>query len=197
MAQVRALENLSEQMQAADAFRGQALDLLTGSGAARAFDVSREPEQVRQRYGLHTAGQQCLLARRLVEAGVNVVAVRFCPDGRGDYEKTMIGWDDHAVHGNIFEIMRQRGPQFDQSLSALIEDISDRGLEDDVLVVVMGEFGRTPRVHVHKGCPGRGIGGQLGARSSSVAGLRWARLWVPPMTRGNSHLIDRWAISPC
>ncbi len=89
--------DFAEQMRASDAFRGQALDLLTGSGAARAFDVSREPERVRQRYGLHTSGQQCLLARRLVEGGVSVVVVRFCPDGRGDYEKTMIGWDDHAA----------------------------------------------------------------------------------------------------
>ncbi len=89
--------DFAEQMQATDVFRGQALDLLTGSGAARAFDLSREKAQVRQRYGLHTSGQQCLLARRLVEAGVSVVAVRFCPDGRGDYEKPMIGWDDLGV----------------------------------------------------------------------------------------------------
>ena len=183
-----ALENLAEQMQAADAFRGQALDLLTGSGAARAFDVSREPEQVRQRYGLHTAGQQCLLARRLVEAGVNVVAVRFCPDGRGDYEKTMIGWDDHAVHGNIFEIMRQRGPQFDQSLSALIEDISDRGLEDDVLVVVMGEFGRTPRVHVHKGCPGREHWGPAGCAFVFGGGLKMGQIVGSTNDKGEQPL---------
>ena len=166
----------AEQLQATEAFRGQALDLLTGSGAARAFDVSREPERVRQRYGLHTAGQQCLLARRLVEAGVNVVAVRFCPDGRGDYEKTMIGWDDHAVHGNIFEIMRQRGPQFDQSVSALIEDLSDRGLEDEVLVVVVGEFGRTPRVHVHKGCPGREHWGPAGCAMLFGGGLNMGQV---------------------
>jgi len=171
-----ASQDFAEQMQATDAFRGQAIDLLTGSGAARAFDLSREPERVRQRYGLHTSGQQCLLARRLVEAGVSVVAVRFCPDGRGDYEKTMIGWDDHAVHGNIFEIMRQRGPQFDQSVSALIEDLSDRGLEDEVLVVVAGEFGRTPRVHVHKGCPGREHWGPAGCALLFGGGLNMGQV---------------------
>jgi Leucine-rich repeat (LRR) protein len=74
----------------------------------------------------------------------------------------MIGWDDHAVHGNIFTIMRQRGPQFDQSVSALIEDLEQRGMRDEVLVVVAGEFGRTPRVHVHKGCPGREHWGPAG-----------------------------------
>lgn len=168
--------DFAEQMQATDAFRGQALDLLTGSGAARAFDLSREKVSVRQRYGLHTSGQQCLLARRLVEAGVNVVAVRFCPDGRGDYEKTMIGWDDHAVHGNIFEIMRQRGPQFDQSVSALIEDLSDRGMDDDVLVVVVGEFGRTPRIHVHKGCPGREHWGPAGCALVFGGGLNMGQV---------------------
>ncbi|MFM2094759.1 MAG: hypothetical protein RIS70_1883 [Planctomycetota bacterium] len=147
---------------ALDGFRRQALELVTGGAAARAFDLSREPIAHRERYGFHLAGQQCLLARRLVEAGVGVVAVRFSPDGRGDYDRTMIGWDDHAVHGNIFTIMRQRGPQFDQSVSALIEDLEQRGMRDEVLVVVAGEFGRTPRVHVHKGCPGREHWGPAG-----------------------------------
>ena len=180
--------DFAEQMRATDAFRGQALDLLTGSGAARAFDLSRESEQVRRRYGLHTSGQQCLLARRLVEAGVSIVAVRFCPDGRGDYEKSMIGWDDHAVHGNIFEIMRQRGPQFDQSLSALIEDLSDRGLEDEVLVVVVGEFGRTPRVHVHKGCPGREHWGPAGCALVFGGGLTMGQIVGSTNDKGEQPL---------
>ena len=149
------------QMRAMNGFQQQAFDLLSGSGAAaRAFDLTREPAAVRERYGLHTAGQQALLARRLVEAGVSVVAVRFCPDGRGDYEKTGIGWDDHAVHGNIFEIMRKRGPKFDQSVSALIEDLEQRGMGDDVMVALLGEFGRTPRIYVSKGCAGREHWGQ-------------------------------------
>ncbi len=153
------------------AFRRQAFELVTGGAAARAFDLSREPIEVRQRYGLHLAGQQCLLARRLVEAGVSVVAARFSPDGRGDYDRTMIGWDDHAVHGNIFAIMRQRGPQFDQSVSALIEDLEQRGLRDEVLLVVVGEFGRTPRIHVHKGCPGREHWGPAGCALVYGGGL--------------------------
>jgi uncharacterized protein (DUF1501 family) len=150
--------------------------------------LSRETEAVRQRYGLHTSGQQCLLARRLVEAGVNVVAVRFCPDGRGDYEKTMIGWDDHAVHGNIFEIMRQRGPQFDQAVSALIEDLSDRGLEDEVLVVVVGEFGRTPQVHVHKGCPGREHWGPAGCALVYGGGLNMGQVVGSTNAKGEEPL---------
>jgi hypothetical protein len=160
-----------EQLRAVDGFQRQAVELLSGGGAARAFDLSREQPVVRQRYGLHLGGQQCLLARRLVESGVEVVAVRFAPDGRGDYEKTMIGWDDHAVHGNIFEIMRRRGPQFDQAVSALIEDLEARGMQDEVLVVVVGEFGRTPRVHVHKGCPGREHWGPAGCALVYGGGL--------------------------
>lgn len=160
-----------EQLQAVDGFRHQAMELLTGGGAARAFDLSREQLEVRERYGLNLGGQQCLLARRLVEAGVGVVAVRFAPDGRGDYEKTMIGWDDHAVHGNIFAIMRKRGPKFDQAVSALIEDLEQRGMQDEVLVVLVGEFGRTPRVHVHKGCPGREHWGPAGCALVYGGGL--------------------------
>ena len=160
-----------EQLRAVDGFRQQAVELLSGGEAARAFDLSREQPAVRERYGLHLGGQQCLLARRLVESGVGVVAVRFAPDGRGDYEKTMIGWDDHAVHGNIFAIMRRRGPQFDQAVSALIEDLEARGMQDEVLVVVVGEFGRTPRVHVHKGCPGREHWGPAGCALVYGGGL--------------------------
>lgn len=156
---------------AVDGFRRQALELVTGGAAARAFDLSRESNTTRERYGFHLAGQQCLLARRLVEAGVGVVAVRFSPDGRGDYDRTMIGWDDHAVHGNIFSIMRQRGPQFDQSVSALIEDLEQRGLRDEVLLVVVGEFGRTPRIHIHKGCPGREHWGPAGCALLYGGGL--------------------------
>ena len=169
--------DLNGQLRSIEQFQQQAIDLLTGSGAAsRAFDLTREKRSVRERYGLHTAGQQLLLARRLVEAGVNVVAIRFCPDGRGDYEKTMIGWDDHAVHGNIFEIMKKRGPAFDQSLSALIEDLDERGLDDEVLVVLLGEFGRTPRVYVHKGCPGREHWGPAGCAMVYGGGLKMGQV---------------------
>ena len=177
--------DVAGQMQSLERFQQQAIDLLTGSGAAaRAFDLTREDTNVRDRYGLHTAGQQLLLVRRLVEAGVSVVAVRFCPDGRGDYEKAMIGWDDHAVHGNIFEIMKKRGPQFDQSLSALIEDLDQRGMDRDVLVVVAGEFGRTPRVHNHKGCPGREHWGPAACSLVYGGGLNMGQVIGSTTSRG-------------
>ena len=165
-----------EQFQAFDGFQQQAVELVSGGVATRAFDLSRELPQVHERYGRHLAGQQCLLSRRLVEAGVGVVAVRFSPDGRGDYDRTMIGWDDHAVHGNIFSIMQKRGPQFDQSVSALIEDLENRGLQDDVVLVVVGEFGRTPRIHVHKGCPGREHWGPAGCALVYGGGLKMGQV---------------------
>jgi hypothetical protein len=178
------------QFGALDSFRQQAFDLLSGGGAARSFDLSREKPEVRARYGLHLAGQQCLLARRLVEAGVGVVAVRFSPDGRGDYDQSMIGWDDHAVHGNIFEIMRQRGPQFDQSVSALIEDLEQRCMRDEVLLVVVGEFGRTPRVHIHKGCPGREHWGSAGCALLYGGGLTMGQIVGATNDKGE-HPQDR------
>jgi len=182
-----------EQLRAVDSFRQQAIDLLSGGGAARAFDLSRERPEVRERYGWHLAGQQCLLARRLVDAGVGTVAIRFSPDGRGDYDRTMAGWDDHAVHGNIFEIMRQRGPQFDQSVSALIEDLDGRGMADDVLVVVVGEFGRTPRISVHKGCPGRDHWGSAGCALVYGGGLRMGQI-VGSTNEKGEHPHDRPAV---
>lgn len=172
------------QVGAVAGFRRQAIDLISGAGTAKAFDLSREAEATRERYGSHLAGRQCLLARRLVEAGVGVVAVRFSPDGRGDYDRTMIGWDDHAVHGNIFDIMRRRGPQFDQALSALIEDLEDRGMDEDVLVVVVGEFGRTPRIHVHRGCPGREHWGQAGCALVFGGGLKMGQVIGATSERG-------------
>ena len=179
-----------EQHAAIDGFRQQAVDLLSGGAASRAFDLSRETPEVRERYGRHLSGQQCLLARRLVEAGVGVVAIRYSPDGRGDYDRTGIGWDDHAVHGNIFEIMRQRGPQFDQSLSALIDDLDQRGMADDVLLVVVGEFGRTPRIHIHKGCPGREHWGPAGCALLYGGGLTMGQVVGSTNDKGE-HPHDR------
>ena len=170
--QLRPEFDTSGQMSAFDQFHQRASDLLSTSEAVRAFDLAREPDHLRDRYGRHTAGQQALLARRLVEAGVSVVAARFSPDGRGDEDRSGAGWDDHAVHGNIFKIMRRRGPQFDQAVSALIEDLEERGLTKRVLVVVAGEFGRTPRINYVDGNPGRDHWGPAGCALVYGGGLR-------------------------
>ncbi len=129
-------------MQAVDRIDQQALDLLTNPSARKAFDLTQEPDAVRDRYGRNQWGQQCLMARRLVEAGVDIVTTEFDGPMCGRVQN----WDDHAVNQHVFDALQFRLPTLDQAVSALIEDIYARGLDQRVLVVVTGEFGRTPRI---------------------------------------------------
>jgi hypothetical protein len=145
--------DLSGTMDAVDGFRKQALGLLTSPQAQQAFDLTQEDDRLRDRYGRNAWGQQCLLARRLVEAGVDVVATEF----DGPLCGRVQNWDDHAVNQHIFEVYPYRMPTFDQAVSALIEDVYQRGLDRRVLVVVTGEFGRTPRIS-HVASSGGGVG---------------------------------------
>jgi hypothetical protein len=128
----------SGQITGMDAFYQQAMDLITSSNAIRAFDIEREPKQVRERYGRSSMGQNLLLARRLVEAGVSYVS---CLSGGG--------WDTHV--NNFGEQKNVLLPRLDQALSALISDLDERGLSKRVLVNVMGEFGRTPKINKDAG----------------------------------------------
>lgn len=129
-------------MHAMDKYEVQALNLLTSPEAARAFDLNLEPAAVRERYGLNQWGQQCLMARRLVEAGVEIVTTTF----DGPLCGRVANWDDHAVNHNVFDALRFRAGFFDQAVGALIDDVYERGMDKRVLVVVTGEFGRTPRI---------------------------------------------------
>ena len=136
----------SGMMAGMDTFRQQAFGVLTSSRLAEALDVSREPQAVRDRYGFGTEKhqgdgaprlmQQFLAARRLVEAGVRCVTVSYS------------FWD---YHGNNFGACRENAPQLDQGVSALVEDLHQRGLADDVAVIVWGEFGRTPKINKDAG----------------------------------------------
>jgi hypothetical protein len=125
--------DLHGDMQAADAYFQEAMALVTSQRAARAFDIEREPATVRERYGRTSIGQNCLLARRLVEAGVTFVSCR-----------TGLAFDTHVKN---FPQMREMLPVFDQAVSALVNDIYERGLAERVLVMAFGEFGRTPRIN--------------------------------------------------
>jgi uncharacterized protein (DUF1501 family) len=124
-------------------FQQQALDILSGPRARRAFDLEREPAALRDRYGRTAWGQQCLLARRLVEAGVDLVTVTLAGPEAGGAGNN---WDDHAVNCHIFDTLRRRAANFDRCVTALISDLHDRGLLERVLVIVTGEFGRTPHI---------------------------------------------------
>jgi len=135
------------QLQAADRFTEGAFDVLTSSRLADALDLSKENPKVRERYGTGqpynyqfdgapTVNEHLLLARRLVEAGVRVVTLSY---GR---------WDSHSKN---FDLVRDHGGKLDQCLSALIEDLEQRGMLNDVTVIVWGEFGRTPRINKNAG----------------------------------------------
>ncbi len=136
--------DVSGVMDSLDTINTQAVDILTGSRAREAFDVSKETQATRDRYGAGWA-QQALAARRLIEAGVKFVTVSV-PGG-----KLIYNWDDHAVNGDLPTAMRERLPGFDEGVTALIEDLYARGMNEKTLVVVTGEFGRTPRGSLQKG----------------------------------------------
>jgi hypothetical protein len=138
----------SRIMESMDKYNRQAVNLLTSDRARKAFDLSQESPQLREKYGRHTWGQRALLARRLVEAGTSFVTMQMqnpqLPGGIGN-------WDIHAVNGHLFDDTRARLPVFDRAVATLIEDIYERGLDKKVMVIVSGEFGRTPRINAQKG----------------------------------------------
>jgi uncharacterized protein (DUF1501 family) len=160
---------------ALDPFTRQAFELLTGPAAARAFDLSREDPRLRDRFGRHPWGQGTLLARRLVEAGVRFVTLTFG------------GWDFHA---SLEKGMHSVLPVLDRAVGSLVEDLDLRGMLDATLVIVMGEFGRTPRINrglPNDPTPGRDHWGQVmsvllaggGLRPGIVVGASNARGEVP------------------
>jgi Protein of unknown function (DUF1501) len=146
------LASWSETARGIDSFYSRAITMLSSPNVKRAFDLSQEPERLRDAYGRNTYGQSCLLARRLVEAGVRFVSVYYSQfiGGKGQ------GWD---THGDNFNQLRDRLlPNTDMAVPTLIEDMKARGLLEETLVVWMGEFGRTPKVENTKqfGPNGRG-----------------------------------------
>lgn len=130
--------------------------MLTSPQAKGAFDLDREPVSLRERYGRNEYGESFLLARRLVEAGVRLVTVVWyyvCPDGN-----VANVWDNHggtASLGGIsgYDMLRQDYclPSLDRACSALLDDLSQRGLLDETVVVMLGEFGRTPKINSNAG----------------------------------------------
>jgi hypothetical protein len=131
-----------QELSALDEFERQAMTLLTNPQTRDAFDIGKEDDKTRDRYGRNRWGQQLLLARRLVESGVDIVTSSL----NGPLCGRFSNWDDHAVNHHIFEALRFRMGNYDQAVSALIEDVYARGLDKRVLVVVTGEFGRTPKI---------------------------------------------------
>ncbi len=131
-----------------DEYYERAIAMLTSDKVRRAFDLSSEPAELRERYGRTTYGQSCLLARRLVESGVKFVTVYFS-DSIGGRSTTSGGWDTHGFDNTrMFPIIKEYHlPITEQTLPVLLDDLDERGLLDETLVVWMGEFGRTPQIN--------------------------------------------------
>ena len=128
-----------------DKLHQRAFALLNSEEAYRAFDLSREPEKLREAYGYTAFGQSCLLGRRLVEAGVPYVQVNWSQYVEVLYKFSDYGWDTHADN---FELLADwHCPILDRAFSTLLDDLEDRGLLETTLVVCLGEFGRTPRIN--------------------------------------------------
>ena len=144
----QAYRELDPKMETMGMLYDKAFQVLASPACRRAFQLADEPTRVRDRYGRYRSGQACLLARRLVEAGVPLVTEMFNHTNRGQDKHPddieYYGWD---THNDIFSALKNRLlPRFDLSFSALLEDLDERGLLDETLVVMMGEFGRAPRV---------------------------------------------------
>jgi hypothetical protein len=186
-------------MTAMDHYRRQAFRLMTADGVRQAFDLGREPARLRERYGMHVWGQRALLARRLVEQGASFVTmvmenpyqsgVPFPRDGT-------YNWDSHAVNCHLFNDARLRLPLYDRAIAALIEDLYARGLDRKVLLIVTGEFGRTPRITYAQGTqtgvqqPGRDHWPQAMSVLVSGGGLRTGQVVGSTNSRGE-HPKDR------
>ncbi len=156
------------ELDGADAFTVRALEMLTSPKAREAFDVSREPAALRDKYGGVPGSVQFLLARRLVEAGVRVVTLcgGWDNDGRGDSSSNLSNWDTHFDN---FPRIRKQAPPLDRALHALVTDLHDRGLAEDVVVVACGEMGRSPRV----GRPNSGGNASGTGRDHWDTGFAW------------------------
>ena len=171
-------------MVALDRFTEKACGLLTSEAARNAFDLSREDDATRERYGHHSWGQRTLMARRLVEAGASFVSVVLenPTPGKPLPFGTTYNWDCHAVNCHIFTDTRFRAPFYDQTLTALIEDVHRRGLDKRVLIVATGEFGHTPRINYQVGTatgvkqPGRDHWPQAMSVLVSGGGLRMGQV---------------------
>lgn len=133
-----------------DDYYGRAINMLTSERVRKAFDLSAEPEAIREKYGRTDYGQGCLLARRLVESGVKFVTVYFS-NSIGGRSTENGGWDTHGFDNTrMFPIVEKRHlPITEQTLPTLIDDLDERGLLEDTLVIWMGEFGRTPKINAN------------------------------------------------
>lgn len=156
----------ADPVRAWDRLSHHAFDLVASGAAREAFDLSKESDKTRDRYGRYTWGQSCLLARRLIEAGVRLVHVNWAREP-GDSAVDNPLWDTHAQNADRLQDLLC--PMFDVTFDALMTDLAERGLLSETLVVVAGEFGRTPRIN---GVGGRDHWGHVFSAAFAGAGVR-------------------------
>ena len=182
----------SGAMDATDSFQQQAVDLLIGKQARDAFDLSLEPAATRERYGDHLWCQQALLARRLVEAGVAFVTLDL------SYHTASGTWDNHGdnvpPYGGISRGLKPLLPLFDHLLTTLVSDLEERGRLDDVLIIAMGEFGRTPMMGTQGSSDGRDHWPNVMSMCMAGGGLRHGQ--VIGSTEKDGGTIKERAVTP-
>ena len=180
--------DLTGSLEAFDSYQKQAFDMVLGKKAQQAFDISREPEKYRQRYGKHLWSQQTLLARRLVEAGVGFVTIDL------SYHTASGTWDNHGipggVYGGISKGLKPLLPLFDHILTTLVSDLEERGLLDDVLVVAMGEFGRTPNMGTQNSTDGRNHWPVVMSMCMAGGGFRHGQV-IGSSTKNGGEILER------
>ena len=182
----------SGTMLASDVFQQQAVDVLLGEKARAAFDLTREPETSRDRFGNHLWCQQALLARRLVEAGVAFVTIDL------SYHTASGTWDNHGdnipPYGGISKGLQPLLPLFDHLLTILVSDLEERGLLDSTLVIAMGEFGRTPIMGTQGSTDGRDHWPQVMSMCLAGGGLKHGQ--VIGSTEADGGSIKSRPVSP-
>jgi hypothetical protein len=182
----------SGAIDALDRYQQQAVEMIAGGRAREAFDLAREPVAVRERYGKHLWCQQALLARRLVERGVAFVTLDL------SYHPASGTWDTHGdnipPYGGIKKGLGPLLPLFDHLLTTLVEDLGQRGLLDDVLVVAMGEFGRTPLMGTQGSTDGRNHWPVVMSMALAGGGLRHGQV-IGSTSKDGGEIKDR-AVTP-
>ena len=167
---LRAGQDLDGSMESLDHYSRQAMEMVSGPRAREAFDLTRESAETLQRYGTHNWARQALLARRLVEAGVSFVTIDLSNHGASGT------WDTHGdnipPYGGIWNGLRPLLPVFDHLLTTLVSDLAERSLLDDVLVIAMGEFGRTPQIGTQGSTDGRNHWPYVSSATLAGGGLR-------------------------
>ncbi len=178
----------SVEVEAMDRYGQQAVEMLVGRRAQAAFDLSREPQAVREKYGDHLWCQQALVARRLVEAGVAFVTIDL------SYHPASGTWDNHGdnipPYGGISKGLRPLLPIFDRLITTLVSDLAERGLLDDVLVIAMGEFGGTPMMGTQGSTDGRNHWTSVMSMAMAGGGLRHGQV-IGASEADGGHIKER------